>query len=304
MPHSTAPYTIDPAEFPGSFDNYTPAREFLAKFAEIQRGAFDNFKTVVDDAHAELVASVEAQHQTIRDDLVPRFNAMGTQLSQSVLEMSGAAAINNIPLADLDAYSTQVMPRIADEGPIMSPAAGEMYHPTQPYKFSYGPNFATIHYHLNQSLPTTDPNVPANRREDNAHGVMYSIPSLNVGEGFVFAMQRSEVIHVEDNHPFFGRVAVLRQDDGHWARYYGLTNWARWKPDGTYTDEGPLKVGQVVPKGWNIGVAGEFTWVDLCTTNALEHDPWVWYGDDYNTIAHNFEDIRVHFADVNPTEDS
>ena len=60
MPHQTDPYIIDPAEFPSSFDNYTPAREFLEKFAEVQRGAFDNFKDVVEAAHAELVASVEA----------------------------------------------------------------------------------------------------------------------------------------------------------------------------------------------------------------------------------------------------
>ena len=46
MPHNTAPYTIDPAEFPGSFANYTPARESLEKFAEIQRGAFKTAKPV------------------------------------------------------------------------------------------------------------------------------------------------------------------------------------------------------------------------------------------------------------------
>lgn len=295
MPHDTTPYTIDPAEFPGSFDNYTPAREFLEKFAEVQRGAFDNFKTVVEAAHDELVASVEAQHQNLRDDLVPRFNAMGTQKSQSVLEMSGAATINNIPLADLDAYSTQAMARIADEGPIISPAWGSHCSPGELFRSAVQ---STIHFARNDNLPHESNMVPEAFQNDLCHGIMYS---TDTGGTMVRAMQRSEVIQVEDNHPFFGRVAVLRQDDGHWARFYGLAGFNRWNESGEGI--GQLAVGQVVPKGWIIGPAGDYTWVDLCTTNALEHDPWVWYGDDHTVIAHNFADIRVHFTDVNPNEE-
>ena len=141
--------------------------------------------------------------------------------------------------------------------------------------------------------------LPEPMRGERCHGIAWQRPAYATNSSFVQAMQEGEVIAYDRNHEHFGGMIVIHQIDGRTVRYYGM-NLTDPMFSGPYAIP-HWEIGDRVYQRTNLGGIGQLNegddyrtlFIDVCTTAALDVNPY-WWSSNEDDIAANF----MHFDDL------